>query len=219
METISNLRAKIFALSYKSKFGEALLGRLEEISDKIEKVINKSLHEFGQLAVQIVQSNISDLGGGYTYNYIDVDGNVLFTHTASAAGDFPTNLTGLLKESIEYKVHTSDNTVEIGVFSDIPNKYNTIYFDPKKQAVVVAPGSGTSVKDYAMYLEEGTASWTNKKGFTREGIKPKHFLSISFNTAMILWKEQFASLLNEELSSKLRRKKVPIYFRIKVKGK
>lgn len=219
MDKPVEFRAKIFSVAYKSKFDEALKPRLGEIANRIEQIIFKSLKEFGELAVQITQSNLSDSSSGYTYEYINENGQSLFTHTASSSGSFPNKLTGLLKESIDYKVHTSDSTVELGVFSDEQNKINTIAFIPQKRQVVVGSGSGTSVKDYALYLEEGTSGWTNSKGFTRKGIAPKHFLFISFNTAITIWKEQFALLLHEELASKLRRKKIPIYFRIKVKGK
>lgn len=192
---------------------EAMLGdRIDKLLKTMERVIVKHLADVGEEIKNIVIANLTAATpSGRTYTFVNEDGTPTGrTHTASAAGEVPARLSGTLLRSIEFKVHTYDNSVEIGVFSDELGGVPVIKFLPDDHVMIGSGGYQTPVHVYAEALEGG------KSGvgpFKRFNIEPRPFLKPAMDEGLVSLRKTLRKQMKEEVLKTMRRKKLPIYFR------
>jgi hypothetical protein len=223
---IASAKVKLSGILMKSKFDRALFKRMDDLLSKMQYLIWDELAVIGSFLVQAVRKHLATASpSGRRYAYVDEDFNLLEDHTASADEEVPMEFSGLLMESIDYRVLRHINTVQVGVWSNEPWQWETLYYiglDKRKVkegsdlaqfadegyhgiVVVDEGGDGTPVEKYAFYLEEGTSKMS-----PRPFIKP---VIESGELRDLLWK--FRKELPQKLRDRMRRKKVPVYFKLK----
>jgi hypothetical protein len=225
---IANAKVKLSGILMKSKFDQALFKRMDDLLSKMQWLIWDELAVIGSFIVRAVREHLATATpSGRKYAYVDEDFNLIKEHTASADGDPPMSFSGLLMESIDYRVLREINTVEVGVWSNDPWQWETLYYvglenrkiDEESDSdlarfksdgyhgivVVDEGGDGTPVSKYAFYLEEGT-----EKMEARPFIKP---VIESEEFRKLLW--DFRKELPAKLRERMKRKKVPVYFKLK----
>jgi len=225
---IASAKVKLSGILMKSKFDQALLKRMDDLLSKMQWLIWDELAVIGSFIVQAVREHLATATpSGRTYAFVDEDFNLIKDHTASSGGEPPMKFSGLLMESIDYRILREINTVEVGVWSNDTWQWESLYYigleDRKIDesldsdlarfksdgyhgiVVVDESGTGTPVSKYAFYLEEGTDKM-DARPFIKPVIESEEFRKL-------LWK--YRKELPEKLRGRMRRKKIPVYFKLK----
>jgi hypothetical protein len=222
-EDIASSRAKISGVLMKSKFDQALLGRVNDIYDAIYKVIFQHLEDVGMIAVQTAKDNIaSSSPSGIRYVYLNNDGSIEHTHTSSSPGNAPVSASGDLMNAITFR-RNPDGWVEVGIYDNSPGGWPTLAFlghgnaeIREKYPDLVGEGTmfvryggtvRTTIMDYAFYLEYGT-----------DRMAKRPFLGPAMIETIQTLRKQLRKEMKAELAKRLRRKNPPIYFRVSVKS-
>jgi hypothetical protein len=222
----ARMRASIGSVFYrKGSFDNWAENKVNKLCNKISFVIDHYLEEIGQAvserARQILEE--SSPGGGAHYLIVDESGIILRQWDASAAGDPPASITGLLKRSIEYKIGSGGDRadfVEIGVWSDEEWEYQTLRFIPAKKGesienetdrygkIVVGEGGHTHpVKLYAHAMEHG---FVNKR---YGSVAPRPFLKPAFEEIVLEGRKTLQREMKQAFADSFK-EKVPVTFRI-----
>lgn len=211
-------RARISAaLVGRGALSSVLSYRFDKLLGVIERVVLKHLNEFGSIiADKTRQKLLESSASGRTYTYVDAETKaILDIHTASPPNEPPASFTNLLFDSIGFKVHSYDGSVEVGVYVDTLHQYNTVGFILGEDIVLVGSGRGTPVSEYAYYLEHGASHIDKFTGKTVR-MEPRPFLHPGLLEGVKEARKSFRKELSNEVK-KIFKKKVPIYFRIHVK--
>lgn len=230
-DQMSVVRASLGSIfTKKSAFDKWGKKRFGKLCNTITKTIDYYLNDLGKdivnKAVLIIESSTPS---GATYLIVNQDGDTLFKWTASSEGQPPAVVTGLLQNSIEYKIGSGKDRadfVEVGVWSEEPWEWETIAFRPARKdedgedfdeedeerfprIIVDESGEGYPVKDYAKNMEEG---FVNKK---YGPVAPRPFLKPAFKQ-VVMEKRQGLQKLIKQAFMEAFGEKVPISFRIYV---
>lgn len=206
-------------LQKRNALEQSLGSRMANLIDIMEKTTIKYLHEVGRKVTEAAKANIDNsAASGRTYTYVEIEDGVVTKvgeHTSSESRDFPSSYSGKLKDSIEYKVRTSQMSVQVGVYSgelggEWATKYYTksMYVDnmntrvPYVVVVDKLDGIKTPINKYAKYLTEGT-----------EHMEPRPFLKPALESTLPELRKDMRKEMREEVQRKFR-KKVKLHFRM-----
>lgn len=230
-DQMSVVRASIGSIfTKKTAFDKWGKKRFTKLCNNITTTIDIFLEALGtavvEKAVMIIESSNPS---GHTYLIVNEDGDVLDKWQASSDGQPPAVVTGLLQNSIEYRIGSGKDRadfVEVGVWSEEPWEYETIAFRPARKRdedeeideddpenfpriIVDESGEGYPVKNYAKNMEEG---FENKE---YGPVAPRPFLKPAFEQAVMEKRKDLQKLIKQAFMNAFG-EKVPISFRIYV---